>query len=242
MSFQLPPTILFDLDDTILAYDAVAEDCWEKVCYQFATKVPGLVSGQLLDVIMETRRWYWSDPERNRRGRLDLHAARREVVSAAIARLGINAPMVANELADSYAVVREKMVKPIPGAIETLGQFRDEGVKLGLVTNGSAELQRAKIDRFGLGSLFGCILIEGEFGVGKPDERVYRHSLEQLKASPSETWMVGDNLALDVEAPQRLGIWSIWVDWAQTGLPNQSLIQPDHIIHKIAELVSKADG
>ena len=209
MSSQRPRAILFDLDDTILAYDAAAESRWREVCQTFAPQIPGLVEDQLLDAIIQTRRWFWSDEARSRRGRLNLGIARREIVSAAFTRLGIDAPLVATEIADSYAATREKMVEPFPGAIETLRRLRHHGARLGLVTNGGAELQRAKIPRFGLGRLFDYILIEGEFGVGKPDERVYLRSLEQLQASPSEAWMVGDNLELDVAAPQRLGVWSV---------------------------------
>lgn len=82
---------------------------------------------------------------------------------------------MARELADSYTALREEReetIAPFPGAIETLHRFRDKGVRPGL-TNGRAETQRAKVDRFGLDSLFDFVLIEGEFGVGKPDERVY---------------------------------------------------------------------
>ncbi|MGA9348435.1 MAG: HAD-IA family hydrolase [Anaerolineae bacterium] len=47
-------------------------------------------------------------------------------------------------------------------------------------------------------------MIKGEFGVGKPDDRVYLHALDQLNVKPEETWMVGDNLEWDVRAPQRM--------------------------------------
>ena len=245
MSLQLPQAILFDLDDTILAYDAVGENCWREVCRRFAPQLPGLGSGQLLVALEETRRWYWTDAERNRRGRFNFPLARREIVSAAFTQLGVDAPIVARELADAYTVLREEReetIAPFPGAIETLHKLCDEGVRLGLITNGRAETQRAKVDRFGLDSLFDSILIEGEFGTGKPDERVYLHSLEQLQASPSEAWMVGDNLESDVGAAQRVGIWGVWVDWARTGLPDQGPVQPDYIVHRISELVTKAEG
>ena len=54
-------------------------------------------------------------------------------------------------------------------------------------------MQRGKIQRFGLEPCFDYILIEEEFGVGKPDERVYLHAIGQLDTHPSKSWMVGDN-------------------------------------------------
>jgi putative hydrolase of the HAD superfamily len=112
-----------------------------------------------------------------------------------------------------------------------------QGIRLALITNGNADLQRRKINRFGLEPYFDYILVEGEFGVGKPDARVYQHVLEQLKVKPNQAWMIGDNLEWDVVAPQRLGIFGVWNDFARKGLPESSTVQPDRIIHTITELV-----
>ena len=112
-------------------------------------------------------------------------------------------------MANAYALEREGTIQPFPGAIEALRHLRSQGVRLALITSGNAGVQRQKIDRFGLAPLFDCILIEGEIGVGKPDERVYLHALDQLQVKPEEAWMVGDNLEWDVAAPQRLGILGI---------------------------------
>ena len=81
------------------------------------------------------------------------------------------------------------------------------------------------------------MVVEGEFGVGKPDPRVYLAAMAPLGVKPGETWMIGDNLEWDVAAPQRLGIHGIWNDCHHTGLPADSLVQPDRIVRSIAELV-----
>jgi putative hydrolase of the HAD superfamily len=127
-------------------------------------------------------------------------------------------------------------MRPFPGAIETLVWLRERGVRSALLTNGAAEAQRAKLERFGLPGYFDCVVIEGEFGVGKPDERVYHHALEQLRAAPDETWMVGDNLEWDVAAPQRLGLSGVWVDCFARGLPEDSPVRPNWILRRLSEL------
>jgi putative hydrolase of the HAD superfamily len=154
----------------------------------------------------------------------------------AFSRLGIDAPELAVELADAYAEMREGGAHPFPGAIDTIQHFRDGGVRLGLVTNGGAEMQRGKIERFGLVPYFDCILIEGEFGAGKPDKSVFRHILEQLGVTAGDTWMVGDDLQRDIAGAQALGLFTIWVDWRGGGLPESSPVQPDRIIGSITEL------
>ncbi len=96
--------------------------------------------------------------------------------------------------------------------------------------------QRSKVDRFGLAELFDLILIEGELGFGKPDPRVYQQALDEMAVAPSDTWMVGDNLEWDVAQPQRLGIFSIWVDVRGSGLPSGHKVRPDRIVRKLSEL------
>ena len=108
---------------------------------------------------------------------------------------------------------------------------------LELITNGEAAAQRLKIARFNLADYFQVIVIEGEFGCGKPDERVYRRALDALDAKPARTWMVGDSLINDVLAPQRLGLTGVWVNPAGRSLPSGAAERPAHIIRALAELV-----
>ena len=93
---------------------------------------------------------------------------------------------MAHEIADAYSMLKENSVRQFPGAIETLRYMQRSGTRLALLTNGTTELQRAKIARFGLESLFECIVIEGEFGTGKPDQRVFSHALDSLNSGASD--------------------------------------------------------
>jgi putative hydrolase of the HAD superfamily len=234
---MLPQALLLDLDDTILADSTSAETCWVAVCDEFASRINGLDAALLLAAIREQRDWYWSDAERHRVGRLDLAAARRAIVAGALRTQGFDGPMLAGQIVEAYALRRDEDVQPFPGALDTLRRLREAGVRLALLTNGSAALQWRKIERHALANLFDCIVVEGEFGCGKPDPRVYRHALSRLEARPSETWMAGDNLEWDVAAPQRLGITGIWLDVAAAGLPPACPIQPDRIIRALTDLL-----
>ena len=234
----LPKAILFDMDDTVLEYDTVGDGVWRPVCNEYAPKADGLDPEALLDSIRQERVWFWSDPDRHRRGRLDLELARREVVGGALRRLGIVAPQLVSEMGEDYSSRREEAVRPFPGALDTLDRLRALGVRLALVTNGNGEWQRRKIERHGLAPFFDHIQIEGEFGAGKPDDRVYLHALDRLRSKPYEAWMVGDNLEWEVEAPQRLGMLGIWVDNSGAGLPEDTTVRPDRIIRALPELVA----
>lgn len=237
MDQHYPKGALFDLDDTILSINARVEQCWYKVSADFSSRYDSLQVDTLMAAIGEVRDWYWSDLERHRRGRLNLAMARREVVEMALARLGINDSKAAGELSEAYGEEIDKHMQPFPGAIDTLKHLRRNNIPLALVTNGSAEVQRRKIHRFELGPFFDCIVIESEFGFGKPDGRIFQHALNQLGVDKKDAWMIGDDLARDMAGAKQIGILSIWVDWQNKGLPASSAVQPDRIIRSITELV-----
>jgi putative hydrolase of the HAD superfamily len=242
MTQRFPKAILFDLDDTILALSRSAGPCWRQISRRYAPQIPGITADELYQAIEESRTRYWEDPERHRWGRLNLETARREIVAEALRRKGIDDPPLAALIADAFTRERQEAIEAFPGAIDTLRRLRARGVRLGLITNGDGEGQRKKIERFGLADLFDVIVIEGEFGIGKPDERVYRYALDRLGVTPEEAWSVGDNLEWDVQGPQRLGIFAIWVDSMGEGVPAGSPVRPDRTIRSVSELIGDERG
>jgi putative hydrolase of the HAD superfamily len=235
-----PHAILVDLDDTIIDFSSSAEATWRAVCDSAAQEVDGLDATVLFDTIARIREWFWSDPERHRQGRADLRAASRRIVHQALSSLGHDREDLAAIVADTYRDFRNSAIRVFPDAVETLEELRTAGVRLALVTNGAAADQRAKIERFDLARHFEHILIEGEFGCGKPDPRVYRAAMQALRSEPQSTWSVGDNIEWDVAAPQRLGVYAVWIDAARAGVPPRSAVQPQRIIHSLAELLDSA--
>ncbi len=237
MTHSLPKAILCDMDDTILAYSQNADHSWRTVGERFAGRFSHLSPETVLKAIKLSSTEYWSDAERHRTGRLNMDLTRQKIVADALAGLGIDDQTLALEMALAYAAHREEAITPFPGALETLRELRKRNVGLALLTNGSATIQRRRVEKHALPSYFDYILIEGEFGVGKPDRRVYLHALEQLGVAPAEAWMVGDNLEWEVALPQQLGIFAIWFDFAGKGLPESSTVRPDRIIRSLPELL-----
>ena len=144
-----PKAILFDLDDTIVADDAVYEKAWQGVFEKPAFQECEFDITKLRSIIKKTVEWYYGDPERLQWARQNLPAARREVVSISLSCLGIDDLELARKLADSYGAEKEKAIFVYPGAIETIRHFKNHGVLLALVTNGSSESQRRKLERLG---------------------------------------------------------------------------------------------
>jgi putative hydrolase of the HAD superfamily len=82
---MLPKAVLFDLDDTIVTYDGVCDLAWREACDAFiANSDVSFDADTLLNEISSVRKWYWSDLERHKAGRMDLNKARREIVKMAL--------------------------------------------------------------------------------------------------------------------------------------------------------------
>ena len=227
--------LLLDLDDTLLDYSGGAEHCWTEACRAVAGTLD-LV--RLVEALTVSRRSFWDDPERHRRERVNMLGAWQHIVEFALERAGVEADGLAPAIARDFAARRRDAMRLFPDTVASLEDFRRRGVPLALVTNGDASQQRDKIERHGLARFFDVILIEGEFGVGKPEEIVYRHVLGALGAPPESAWMAGDHLEFDVDAPQRLGLYGVWIDRGGHGLPAGSRVRPHRIVRSLRELIA----
>jgi putative hydrolase of the HAD superfamily len=244
---DFPRAVLFDLDDTILSAYSRPEAAWLAVSEELAHAIAPLTPAEAASAVTAYAQAFWADPDRHRQHRQDLQTARRQIVGGALARLAADgrpafSADVAVRLADRFTAYRDEQMQLFPGAHRTLDILRAAKVRLGLVTNGDGPGQRRKIERFDLSGRFDHIQIEGEHGFGKPEPRAYVHALGALGIEPGEAWMVGDNLEWEVAAPQRLGIFAIWHDPLRQGLPPDTDVRPDRIIHRLEELVEGVCG
>ncbi len=237
---QLPRAMLIDMDDTILSAYGRPEIAWNKVTAEFADEFGSTTSQQVAAAVLASGREFWG--KAGAEWRLRLEEARHIVVGNGFAALSAagHAPLsqdLATRLANRFSAYREEEMFVFPGAHDAIDALKAHGVKLALVTNGAAGPQRAKVERFAFSHRFDHIQIEGEHGFGKPEERAYLHAMAALGVTAPETWMIGDNLEWEVEAPQRLGIYAIWIDVHGDGLPADSTIRPDRIIRSLTELL-----
>lgn len=237
---QLPRAMLIDMDDTILSAYGRPEIAWNKVAAEFSGEFAPLSSQQVAAAVLESGRRFWTTAEAA--WRLKLAEARQVVVKDAFAALAAAGQPALPEdlavrLADRLTAYRDEEMFMFPGAHDAIDALKAHGVKLALVTNGAADTQRAKVERFALTHRFDHIQIEGEHGFGKPEERAYLHAMAALGVTAPETWMVGDNLEWEIVVPQRLGIYAIWMDAHGEGLPADTTVRPDRIIRSLKELL-----
>ena len=97
-------------------------------------------------------------------------------------------------------------LRPDPGLLHELKQLIKRA-KVGIITNGSSETQRAKIRAAGLDSVFAeNIWISAEVGSAKPDPRIFEAALRALDTSAQCCLHFGDREETDLQGAHAAGI------------------------------------
>ncbi len=228
--------LLLDLDDTILDDRSSLLPAWSATVEFVCGRCDGRAPPDIPSEIANVTGWFWSDPERERRGRLDLLAARCEIIGGALERLDVVDAELVVGAAQVYTQRREAGQRMAPDAPEALARLRQAFPQIALVTNGAAGAQRAKLERFGLAEWFDHIQLEGEFGAGKPEPEVYHHVTRVLGVEPDACLMVGDNFRCDVVGALEAGMHAAWIDVEARGEPPGEAPRPFATVRSLAEL------
>lgn len=156
-----------------------------------------------------------------------------EAWGRALREHGVSDGSLAAQLAEHYRGEHAGRRVAYPETVGVLDALRPR-YRLGLLTNGAVDLQRAKARNAGLEGFFHAITVSGEVGAGKPDARAFQAVLARLGVPPGESVMVGDNPARDIVGAQALGMRAIWVDRAGARLPDG--VVPDARVVTLADV------
>lgn len=92
-----------------------------------------------------------------------------------------------------------------PDVTPALAALKSRGLRLVVVSNANGRL-RYLFDRIGLSKWFDHVLDSHEWGVEKPDPRLFQLALEQSRADRSRTVHVGDLYHVDVIGARQAGL------------------------------------
>jgi len=151
-------------------------------------------------------------------------------VAAAMARgyphLGMPVDAIARELRRMELAGLETG----PGVPELIEELRRKH-RLALVTNGSGEVQRAKLARTGLSEAFDVVVIAGEVGSRKPESEIWKQALELCECGADEALMVGDDPINDIDGAAAAGLATCWISRGRK-FPTR-LRRPTHVCPQV---------
>jgi putative hydrolase of the HAD superfamily len=233
-----PKTLFFDMDDTLIDSLGASQKSWQAIGDTFCTHA-GVDPVRFRDALLIEARNFWKDEAKVGHWRIDLHGARIMYTRAALEREGWD-PTLAEAIADHYEEVHMQSLDAFDDTMHTLAHLKERGFKLGLITNGPQTLQRSKIAKFGFAGMFDAVVIEGEFGRGKPDRAVFEHALQATGTEPHDAWHTGDNLYADIGGAQSAGVRGVWIHRERLEL-DPLHPAPDFAVAHLSDLVSALD-
>lgn len=158
--------------------------------------------------------------------RHDLSALRRESIRLALYRAGED-PLLAEAAFEVFFAERQRvdLFEDCAPALE----FLAARYPLVSLSNGNADLRRIGIDRF-----FRAQVCAREFGVGKPDPRIFLAAAGAVEVAPQQVLHVGDDATLDVLGALNAGMQAAWINRTDALWPHET--QPQVTVASLAEL------
>lgn len=123
----------------------------------------------------------------------------------------------------------------IDGAEELLKELSND-YRLYIVSNGTAEVQKSRIESSGIAKYLDDIFISQQIGFDKPNVKFFDYCFSSIpNFEKYETVIVGDSLSSDIAGGRNSGITTVWFN--PHDLKNSSDIIPDHEIHYLLDLI-----
>ncbi|MFI6521056.1 HAD family hydrolase [Spirillospora sp. NPDC050679] len=195
--------VLFDLDGTLLDH-------------------AGAAAAALADVQphADARRWAELNDlgvDRYLAGELTFAEQRRFRVATLARELGLGEwdDARADAWFAAYLARYEANWRAFPDAAPALAELA--GLRLGVITNGDAAQQRAKLARLALP--LPHVTISSEAGAAKPAPEIFQAACADLALPPSAVAYVGDRLDVDAVAATAAGLRGVWLDRADAPPP-----------------------
>lgn len=208
--------LFFDLDRTLWDFDAAAEVAFERIYEQYHLRELGIPSAHEFHMVyhpLNEKLW-----ELYRADQITKDELNRTRFLKPLEHYGIHDVELADHLSEDYVYWSPRIVRLVPGTMELLEYLKPK-YHLHLITNGFEEVQHTKLSGSGMEPYFETLTVSEEVGVKKPNPEIFRYALKKAGATPEESLMIGDEMAVDIDGARAAGIDQIFFN--ATGQPAQ---------------------
>lgn len=208
--------LFFDLDRTLWDFDAAAEVAFERIYEQYHLRELGIPSAHEFHMVyhpLNEKLW-----ELYRADQITKDELNRTRFLKPLEHYGIHDIALADHLSEDYVYWSPRIVRLVPGTMELLEYLKPK-YHLHLITNGFEEVQHTKLSGSGMEPYFETLTVSEEVGVKKPNPEIFRYALKKAGATPEESLMIGDEMAVDIDGARAAGIDQVFFN--ATGQPTQ---------------------
>ena len=234
--------VLFDMDDTLIDWSGVTVDVTAvetrhlQNIYRYLTHLAHQLPPfpDFFDQFRETMFAAWSHAKKDWTG-----VSFAQVLKTLFVSCGLEADKIDMEAAlRAYDWGLIPGVVPFDDTLSVLEHLKNDGYKLGLITNAMQPIWMRDIElrAFGILDYLDVRLTSGDVGFMKPHPFIYWQALELLEVKPEESIFVGDRPANDIAGANDAGLTSVLM--APPHL-NRELngVRPNFTISSLSELL-----
>lgn len=126
-----------------------------------------------------------------------------------------------------------------PDTIDVLNELK-KNYKIGILTNGNSVGQHNKVNKFNFDKLMDAVVVSGDYGIHKPDKKIFEIACEKIGEKPEDCIYVGDVFSNDIMGSSRAGMTPVWItadserpSGSYTGYRIENLTQLLDVLKKI---------
>ena len=212
--------VYFDIDDTLLDHRAAQRSALADTITHFREHFQDLDAERIQEVYDTHNSRLWKQYAAGDVSRDQLRKGRFEQLLATLAITSVTPESVGDTYMSRYAHYWDYCT----GALETFSHMA-ERFPVGVLTNGFADQQYAKLARFpAIKDRLAVTVISEEVGYLKPHPELFKHAAREAQTAPQDILYIGDSFTSDVEGGMNAGWQVIWY------APNASSV-PENVSH-----------
>ena len=150
-------------------------------------------------------------------------------------------PALIRELAEIETAGWASAVTLYPETVPTLAALRERGLKLGLISNCSAQAGDV-LARIGLAEYFDALSLSCEVRAMKPDPAIYHHAALALGVPLTESIFVADGAFTELDAATSLGMVAVKIEQAHQSGDYGTSTSFHHQITQLTEILALLDA
>ncbi len=112
----------------------------------------------------------------------------------------------------TYHNVKFALLRLFPQTIKTLIYLKEQGYRLGVISNGLTIKQWEKLIRLDLHHFFDYVITSEEAKVEKPDPKIFKLAMEKMECKPEMSIMIGNKFQDDIMGAINSGMSAILVN------------------------------
>ncbi|RYY41406.1 MAG: noncanonical pyrimidine nucleotidase, YjjG family [Chitinophagaceae bacterium] len=203
--------LFFDLDHTLWDFDANARATLEQLHLDLQLPDRGIEDfDRFYQCYIGHNEKLW---DRYRKGYIKQEELRLKRMWLTLLDFKIADESLSRELSDLFLQLMPTRTQIFPDTVEVLDYLQAKGYGLHMITNGFEEIQHTKLRVSGLHAYFQNVVTSEGSNCLKPQPEIFYYALEKAGATVEESLMIGDNLEVDIEGAQSVGMDGVHVNF-----------------------------